>query len=101
MNGIALELHNGTQLLCPIRRSARARQRPPGLRCRFPRIPSRQPDEENLNAFEAIIVREFSGGWYSKANFEDGISQRKAKGFVNYALTKLRREIKIRGERDG
>jgi len=26
MNGIALELHNGTQLLCPIRRSARARR---------------------------------------------------------------------------
>jgi hypothetical protein len=49
----------------------------------------------------ATIVREFSGGWYSKANFEDGISERKAKGFVNYALTKLRRELKIRGERDG
>lgn len=49
----------------------------------------------------AVIVREFSGGWYSKANFEDGISQQKARNFVNYALTKLRNEIKIRGERDG
>lgn len=49
----------------------------------------------------AIIVREFSGGWYSKANFEDGISTTKARNFVNFALTKLRREIKIRGERDG
>jgi hypothetical protein len=49
----------------------------------------------------AVIVREFSGGWYSKANFEDGISQTKAKNFVNYALTKLGRELKVRGERDG
>ena len=49
----------------------------------------------------ALIVREFSGGWYSKANFEDGISQTKARNFVNFALTKLRRELKMRGERDG
>ena len=49
----------------------------------------------------AIIVREFSGGWYSKANFEDGISETKARKFVNFALKKLRKELKIRGERDG
>jgi len=49
----------------------------------------------------ALTVREFSGGWYSKANFEDGISKTKARNFVNYALDKLRNEIKIRGERDG
>ena len=49
----------------------------------------------------AVIVREFSGGWYSKANFEDGISAQKARNFVNYALTKLRLELKVRGERDG
>lgn len=49
----------------------------------------------------AIIVQKFSGGWYSKANFEDGISTTKARNFVNFALTKLGREIKIRGERDG
>lgn len=49
----------------------------------------------------ALIVREFSGGWYSKANYEDGISQTKARNFVNYALTKLRKELKIRGARDG
>ena len=48
----------------------------------------------------ALIVREFSGGWYSKANFEDGISRTKARNFTNYALTKLRKELKIRGERD-
>lgn len=49
----------------------------------------------------AVIVREFSGGWYSKANFEDGISESKARNFVNYALTKLRRELRVRGARDG
>ena len=49
----------------------------------------------------AIIVRDFSGGWYSKANFEGGISTTKARNFVNFALTKLRRELKIRGDRDG
>lgn len=49
----------------------------------------------------AEIVREFSGGWYSKANFEGGISQQKAKNFANYALTKLKQELKIRGDRDG
>lgn len=48
----------------------------------------------------AIIVHEYSGGWYSKAKFEDGISHQKARHFANYSLTKLRRELKIRGERD-
>ncbi len=47
------------------------------------------------------IVREFAGGWYSKAHFEDGISPQKAKNFTNYALTKLKRELKMRGDRDG
>jgi hypothetical protein len=47
------------------------------------------------------IVRDFAGGWYSKANFEDGISPQKARNFANYALTKLKRELKVRGDRDG
>lgn len=49
----------------------------------------------------AVIVREFAGGWYSKANFESGITPQKAKHFANYALTKLSRELKVRGDRDG
>lgn len=48
----------------------------------------------------ALIVREYAGGWYSKANYEDGISERKAQLFANYSLTKLQRELKIRGERN-
>ena len=34
----------------------------------------------------AVIVKDFAGGWYSKANFEGGISRTKAKGFVHVAL---------------
>jgi hypothetical protein len=49
----------------------------------------------------AVIVREFAGGWHSKANFEDGISPRKASNFTSVAMTKIRRELKIRGDRDG
>lgn len=49
----------------------------------------------------AVIVRDFAGGWYSKTNFEGGISPAKAKGFIHVALKKIRRELRIRGERDG
>jgi hypothetical protein len=48
----------------------------------------------------AIIVKEFAGGWYSKANFEGGITRFKAKGFIHVALKKIRSELKVRGERD-
>jgi len=48
----------------------------------------------------ATIVPEFAGGWYSKANFEGGITPAKARGFVHVALKKIRRELQIRGERD-
>lgn len=48
----------------------------------------------------AIIVKEFAGGWYSKTNFEGGITRMKSKRFIHIALKKIRRELKIRGERD-
>jgi hypothetical protein len=48
----------------------------------------------------ALIVRDFSGGWYSKANYEDGISQAKARNYTNVALKKLQKELKVRGGRD-
>ncbi|MBI3865344.1 MAG: hypothetical protein HY290_26005 [Planctomycetia bacterium] len=47
----------------------------------------------------ALIVQKFAAGWYSKAKFEDGISQRKAQNFANYALKKLRDEMRVRRER--
>ena len=45
----------------------------------------------------AEIVHTFSGGWYSKANFESGITPQKAKNFASYAVEKMRGELKVRG----
>ncbi len=39
------------------------------------------------------IVEEFSGGWFSKANFEGEITPEKAAGFVHVALKKIRAEL--------
>lgn len=43
----------------------------------------------------AEIVREFAGGWYSKANWqtEREIDRTRAEGFLAHALTKLRGEL--------
>lgn len=37
----------------------------------------------------ALIVEEFSGGWYGKQNFRGGITREKASGFMAYAMKKL------------
>ena len=44
----------------------------------------------------AAILRDFSGGWFSKRNWESRgqISQEETTGFVAYALQKLRSELK-------
>jgi len=39
------------------------------------------------------IVEVFAGGWFSKANFKGPITQRKASGFVQVAMKKLRAEF--------
>lgn len=39
------------------------------------------------------IVEEFSGGWFSKTNYEGGITPEKAAGFVHVAIKKLRAEL--------
>jgi hypothetical protein len=49
----------------------------------------------------ALIVKQFAGDWHSKTNFEGGITPTKAKNFLHVALDKLRRELKVREERDG
>jgi hypothetical protein len=46
----------------------------------------------------AIIVRRFSGQWYRKTNYETGITPAKVRDFVHGAFTKLRAELKVRGE---
>src|SRR5262249_20313773 len=49
----------------------------------------------------ALIVKQFAGDWYSKANFEGGINPTRVKDFLHGEIGKLRRELKVRGERDG
>jgi hypothetical protein len=46
------------------------------------------------------IIEEFSGGWFSKANYKGGITQEKAAGFVHVALKKLRAEL-AKGQSSG
>jgi len=41
----------------------------------------------------AKIVEDFAGSWYSKANFEGGITIEKAEGFLGHALKKMREEL--------
>lgn len=47
------------------------------------------------------IVRTFARDWYSKKNFEGGITPGKARFFTDYAVTKLKAELTVRGGRDG
>jgi hypothetical protein len=49
----------------------------------------------------ALIIKQFAGGWYSKQQYQGGITPLKARNFANYALTKLRRELQVRGARHG
>ncbi len=42
------------------------------------------------------IVEEFAGGWFSKTNFEGGITPEKARGFAYVAFKKIRAELKKR-----
>jgi hypothetical protein len=48
------------------------------------------------HSFEASrIVQDFSGGWFSKTNWENiGITRRKASSFVNVAMRKIVAELK-------
>jgi hypothetical protein len=39
------------------------------------------------------MVEQFAGEWYSKANYEGGITPRKAANFIHVALNKLRAEL--------
>ena len=44
----------------------------------------------------SLIVEEFAGGWYSKANFKGEITPGQAQGFTDYALKKMRDEFRAR-----
>lgn len=50
----------------------------------------------------AVIARDYSGGWYDKAKFEQGITEEQARRFAAHCLGgKLRRELAVRGRRHG
>jgi len=49
----------------------------------------------------ALIVKKFAGGWFSKQQRQGGITLLKTRHFANYALTKLRQELRVRGARNG
>lgn len=44
----------------------------------------------------SLIVEEFAGGWYSKSNFHGTLSPATAQGFADYALKKMRDELRAR-----
>ena len=49
----------------------------------------------------SVIVEEFAGGWYSKANYQGEITPAKAEKFTEYALKKMRAELRARRAADG
>lgn len=44
----------------------------------------------------SLIVAEFAGGWYSKSNFQRTLTPASAQGFADYALKKMRDELRAR-----
>ena len=44
----------------------------------------------------SLVVEEFAGGWYSKASFKGDITPSQAQGFTDYALKKMRDELRVR-----
>lgn len=47
------------------------------------------------------IVEQFAGGWFSKANFEGRLTRESAQSFSDYALKKVRDELRARRTGDG
>lgn len=75
-----------------------------GVSRRFQTIREHKKFEETLDqdCWETVrIVKEFSGEWYSKQNYEGGIDRAKAGRFVHVALDKIRRELRMRRDADG
>lgn len=59
-------------------------------------------DALNIHSREAaLIARDYAGDWYSKAKFEQGITERQARAFASHSLKKLQKELLIRGAKRG
>jgi hypothetical protein len=70
-----------------------------GLNLRFQTIREHKQFEEALDLHcreTSRIIKEFSGQWFSKQNYEGGIDQAKAGGFVHVAFDKIRKELRRR-----
>lgn len=75
-----------------------------GPRGRFVSIDSQMEFREALERHcreTALIVRDFAGGWFSKALYEERLTPRAAGAFGDYALKKLRDELRMRGAAHG
>lgn len=44
----------------------------------------------------SLIVEQFAGGWFSKANYQGRLTRESAKNFSDYALKKMRDELRAR-----
>lgn len=49
----------------------------------------------------ALIVEAFAGGWYSKSNFKGTLTPASAQAFADYALKKMRDELRARRGANG
>jgi hypothetical protein len=75
-----------------------------GINSRFQTIREHKQFDEalDLHCRETVrIVKEFSGEWFSKQNYEGGIDQAKAGRFVHVAFDKIREELRMRRDADG
>lgn len=56
----------------------------------------------DLHCREAsFIIEQFAGGWFSKANYEGSLTRASAQNFADYALKKVRDELRARRAGDG
>jgi hypothetical protein len=48
----------------------------------------------------SLIIQDFAGGWFSKSNYQGALNPAAAQSFANYALKKLRDELRARRATD-
>jgi hypothetical protein len=48
----------------------------------------------------SLIVESFAGGWFSKANYTGRLTRQATQSFTDYALKKIRDELRARREDD-
>jgi len=66
---------------------------------RFPSIKDHHAFEEAMARHcreVSLIIEDFAAGWFGKAEYEGGITPRKAGGFVHVAFEKVRKELRTR-----